>query len=359
MQSDDDLSYPSPSTLRLDPTSPKVRQLDDTENADISKDPSENDIRPLQRKRRHSSSASPSPPRLDDAASPQVFQLCNAEDAGSSKDLGDDMRPLQPKRRKPNSAAPAKLLRRSARGQKPRKNSPRPTSLYLHCRDDEIAEAPVAEFGEWPLENAVLKRIIVDNQATFQIQFTWDCCMNDGGKGQYHIDSRDEAASASTQVGQVPSLHPTLQSRSLKTKKRRTLNQTTGKKPRGKGPGYVAKTDTKGRQYDAWKFECILDSRKCSDTSNDIEYKIKWTAPWPVTWQPALDLQDNLEEITEFHQRMPDKPGPPAWVKDATDQDASEDTAQKGKSTKARSRTGTGTKSDPRIMKNSRREKVY
>lgn len=47
--------------------------------------------------------------------------------------------------------------------------------------------------------------------------------------------------------------------------------------------GYVVKTDTEGRLYEAWKFKYILDSRECFNTPDDIEYKIKWTAPWPVT----------------------------------------------------------------------------
>lgn len=71
----------------------------------------------------------------------------------------------------------------------------------------------------------------------------------------------------------------------------------------------MVKTDTKGESYVAWKFICILDSRQCSDTPDETKYKLKWTSPWRATWQPALDPQDNLEELTEFHQKTAGKAG--------------------------------------------------
>lgn len=400
-QSEDELSCASPSTLRLDSSSPQVRQRNNIEDADQGEDdtrplqrkrcnpssalPSalrldgsspqvrqrhstedagqgEDDIRPSETKRRKLNSATPPTLRLDNTTSPQVSQRDRTEDADSSRDQGeDDMRLLQPKRRKLQSAVQAisgtsLQVRRSARGRKPRNSSPNPSSLHTHRRD-EIAEAPVAEFGEWPLDNAVLKRIIVDNQATFQIQFTWDCCVDNKRGGQYPLDSRDEEASASTQIGQSQYLPPTGKSRSPKTRRRRA-SQPTGKQPRGKGPGYVVKTDTEGNPYDAWKFKCILDSRQCSNASDEIEYKIKWIGPWRVTWQPALDLQDNLEEITEFHRRMPDKPGPPGWVEEAIEKDASQHTAHKRQSTRTSTGTSTSLKSDSRVRNSRRRRSV-
>lgn len=77
-----------------------------------------------------------------------------------------------------------------------------------------------------------------------------------------------------------------------------------------KGPGYIVQTGTGGEMYDAWEFVRILDSRECD---SGIEYKIQWTEPWRPTWQPAVDLKDNLDEIVLFHQSMPDRPGPPTW----------------------------------------------
>lgn len=87
-----------------------------------------------------------------------------------------------------------------------------------------------------------------------------------------------------------------------------------------KGPGHVVKTDAEGRKYDAWGFQGILDSRQSLESTEEIEYRVQWTDPWPATWQPALDLRDNVEEITEFHRRMPERPGPPGWVKEADEE---------------------------------------
>ncbi|KAI1463207.1 uncharacterized protein F4812DRAFT_463899 [Daldinia caldariorum] len=39
-------------------------------------------------------------------------------------------------------------------------------------------EAHAANYGEWLLEDAVLKRVTVNGLATFQLQFTWDSCTN-------------------------------------------------------------------------------------------------------------------------------------------------------------------------------------
>ncbi|KAK3695690.1 hypothetical protein B0T22DRAFT_456004 [Podospora appendiculata] len=40
-----------------------------------------------------------------------------------------------------------------------------------------------ASFGEWPLDDAVLKRTIVNGVATFQMEFSWDACVNHGQVG--------------------------------------------------------------------------------------------------------------------------------------------------------------------------------
>lgn len=78
------------------------------------------------------------------------------------------------------------------------------------------------------------------------------------------------------------------------------------------GRGCVAKKDADtGEEYHTWPFDRILDSRR-DKTGDDIEYKVKWLHSKP-TWQPAVDLQDNPEDIAEFHKHNPDKLGPPNW----------------------------------------------
>lgn len=77
--------------------------------------------------------------------------------------------------------------------------------------------------------------------------------------------------------------------------------------------GQVKLVDSYGEEYIAWAFETILDSRKVAKCRGGLEYLVQW-AGYSPTWQPARDLRDNLEEITEFHNNMPQKPGPPRWV---------------------------------------------
>ncbi|KAK4074612.1 hypothetical protein Purlil1_12941 [Purpureocillium lilacinum] len=49
-----------------------------------------------------------------------------------------------------------------------------PGSTSTENDADDVSK--VAEFEEWPLENALLKRIMVDGMATFQLQFDWNLC---------------------------------------------------------------------------------------------------------------------------------------------------------------------------------------
>lgn len=44
--------------------------------------------------------------------------------------------------------------------------------------DTQTLQVPAATFQEWPLRDAVLKRAVMNGVATFQVQFTWDPCIN-------------------------------------------------------------------------------------------------------------------------------------------------------------------------------------
>jgi hypothetical protein len=59
-----------------------------------------------------------------------------------------------------------------------------------------------------------------------------------------------------------------------------------------------------------WEFEDLLD---CHD-EDGLHYLVKWKHHAP-SWQPAADLKGQDQIILSFHQRHPDKPEPPAWVK--------------------------------------------
>jgi hypothetical protein len=55
-----------------------------------------------------------------------------------------------------------------------------PSPPHSHTNDSESRnQAPTAKVEEWPLGQAVLKRTVINGSATFQIQFTWEPCMNE------------------------------------------------------------------------------------------------------------------------------------------------------------------------------------
>ncbi|KAK0701740.1 hypothetical protein B0T26DRAFT_528825 [Lasiosphaeria miniovina] len=52
-------------------------------------------------------------------------------------------------------------------------------SLGFDTVDDRpVSQSSAGDFNEWPLKDAVLKRVIVDGIATIQLQFSWPPCTN-------------------------------------------------------------------------------------------------------------------------------------------------------------------------------------
>lgn len=63
-------------------------------------------------------------------------------------------------------------------------------------RDAEADKTPTATFEEWPLGNAVLKRVTMDGSPpTFMVQFTWDPCAEHGA-GRRETETRTAISSA-------------------------------------------------------------------------------------------------------------------------------------------------------------------
>ncbi|KAK4148590.1 hypothetical protein C8A00DRAFT_19606 [Chaetomidium leptoderma] len=90
------------------------------------------------------------------------------------------------------SQSPQARLRTSQRP-KPRRRQGLRSSDVLDDRgeqESETDEAPVAKFEEWPLGNAVLKRVIMgDAPPTFVVQFTWDPYANHGLENRNSVSS--------------------------------------------------------------------------------------------------------------------------------------------------------------------------
>lgn len=74
--------------------------------------------------------------------------------------------------------------------------------------------------------------------------------------------------------------------------------------------GQVTRRDENGGEYTAWVYDSILDVRK---VGAQTLYLVNWSYADP-SWQPAIDLQDNLEDVMAFHADHPEKSGPPFWI---------------------------------------------
>lgn len=129
---------------------------------------------------------------------------------------------------------------------------------------------------------------------------------------------------ASSAAAEPPSLadHPLCHETHAATATARpeTVNKSAQKKSTP-GRGRTIKTDADtGEEYVAWFFERILDSRwaaggkngTASNSDGMLEYKVKWRHS-KATWQPSSDMQDNPDDIAKFHEKYPEKPGPPGW----------------------------------------------
>ncbi|XP_044714488.1 chromo (CHRromatin organization MOdifier) domain-containing protein [Hirsutella rhossiliensis] len=80
--------------------------------------------------------------------------------------------------------------------------------------------------------------------------------------------------------------------------------------------GRVAERDDDGNIEEKWEFEKILDVHD-EDPEHGLTYLIKWKHHDEPTWQPEDDLKGCEGAVKRFHERNPEKPGPPAWATDA------------------------------------------
>ena len=77
----------------------------------------------------------------------------------------------------------------------------------------------------------------------------------------------------------------------------------------------IAKRDDDGNIQDGWKFEKILDVHDEDKKTSGLTYLVKWKYYDEPTWQPEEDLKDCNDVLKLFHNRHPEKPGPPDWGK--------------------------------------------
>ncbi|KAH7141588.1 hypothetical protein B0J13DRAFT_417485, partial [Dactylonectria estremocensis] len=64
--------------------------------------------------------------------------------------------------------------------------------------DDSDAGHDFATFQEWQLDNVILKRVVLNGVATFQLQFSWDMCSMHDNAGDTILDRRRRIFAGST-----------------------------------------------------------------------------------------------------------------------------------------------------------------
>ncbi|EFY94006.2 myb family transcription factor [Metarhizium robertsii ARSEF 23] len=104
----------------------------------------------------------------------------NEDDYYHDRAKDEGFQPDSRKRRKfgHSSVRPRSPSKRNCPDTSTRENRPRDMFPSPPSTDD--VGGVRAEFDEWALQNVRLKRTIVDDRATFQLQFDWDLCMKHG-----------------------------------------------------------------------------------------------------------------------------------------------------------------------------------
>lgn len=205
--------------------------------------------------------------------------------------------------------------------------------------ETETDRAPIAAFGEWPLGNAVLKRVTMEGlQPTFVVQFTWDPCAQHGTgypgtenrssvslakrhrpanqRGTRYEKSKDTIANAKpTSTSRRPRYTPEDDTKICQLKKQGLSWFAITKRFLGRTPGaiearYRAKLKTTNpsragarRLCDSartpsvvdnaseqeWGLEEICDCRELDDGS--VELRVKWKGG-EETWEPTYLERD-------------------------------------------------------------------
>jgi hypothetical protein len=85
------------------------------------------------------------------------------------------------------------------------------------------------------------------------------------------------------------------------------VNKAESKNIRGR---VLERKDGTDDLIEKWEFEKLLDCHN----KQGLHYLVKWKHHAP-SWQPASDLKGQDKVIFDFHNKHPDKPGPPPWAR--------------------------------------------
>jgi hypothetical protein len=168
--------------------------------------------------------------------------------------------------------------RQSQRSSSKPQRSEKPQFSGRSALEEETTEATFASFEEWPLEAVVLKRVLVNGIATFQVQFTWNPCTNHGRNDtaretKRHKPPAEKASSTGCAL-----------------------------------PLRAASTAKEVQDGDYFQVEDILDRRRRKGRKGrkvGWEYLVKWAGYGHEhnSWEPGSHFEQCPEILQQFHQR--------------------------------------------------------
>ncbi|ORY68691.1 uncharacterized protein BCR38DRAFT_136690 [Pseudomassariella vexata] len=192
-----------------------------------------------------------------------------ADEFEDTDDNDDDYtaRPQRKRRKNPSSSQVSKQRhsRLSGIGRSSRPYSiSTPPSSQIDSDKEGTAGAPTAAFEEWPLQDAVLKRVTEGRQMTFQLQFTWGSCRSQG----LHADARRS-------LGDQP---PTRTEVSMKRGILSIAGPEAGDSMQDGDEEYIV--------------EQIRDHRFTEPGNQGLQLHVKWRNTRKLTWEPVELMED-------------------------------------------------------------------
>lgn len=142
-----------------------------------------------------------------------------------------------------------------------------PPSSQIYSDEEDAAGAPTAAFEEWPLQDAVLKRVTEGGQMTFQLQFTWGFCRSQGLHGCASPSLRDQSSASSVKRGMLS-----------------TADSDVGDS--------MQHDDEAPNSDEEYVVEQIRAHRFTKPGNQGLELRVKWRNTRKLTWEPVVLMED-------------------------------------------------------------------
>ncbi|KAH6649051.1 hypothetical protein BKA67DRAFT_379895 [Truncatella angustata] len=207
--------------------------------------------------------------------SPHVFYSSSSgsDDEGVVDDWRQDDEDFQPPQRKRHRQYPVPRVSTRRRdcldGTESRVDLlyiPSPPSSENNAKRESTGGTPTAVFEEWPLVDAVLKRITEDGRTIFQLQFTEATCATHGR--QYHAIGSPEPRSS---IAAAP-----LAKRGTR---RRAQRET----------GHATQDD-----QEECHIEAIRHHRFTEPNNGVLQLHVEWKNSQKKTWEPVEEFEETI-----------------------------------------------------------------